>query len=1084
MRLLCFLISLAPLFAACPTSTDRKGISWTNACVVAARAMSQPSCNGHSDGLTDAPSDSSGTGTFCKPYATIGKAYVMMTTSDDVILRAGRYAGAGTGNTFASGSVTKSGTSSDPIVFRSYPGEVPIVDGDLFTSNFFGAQVGSPNVDPPYGNDPKVSYWHIVGIRFENIAKQFMALQSEHHGVELRGLRGVNTSSLGSTSSCEDCKILGTYWHQGRPNISTGTFTGLLDCSPIAPGNDYVPIPATQSNTPTYWQFANTAPRLPALQAFGCVDFTVQDSVFERSDVQSSTDIVGSELGNRLLFERVKVIGPRHWANDASYANGDASTDILDLKATDVTLHDVVALGGKAAIKVWGKVNIRNAWGVQGDETMPEPGLSTLMVMGTPASRGFPENTPKQGLRYVYNDSNAGQAVIFSQTDVYLAPMVGLEIVIEDVPGCTALNGVRRISKIWESKHLVFSVTDLGGNPISCNGPYDLSQSIFETHDRTATLTAGSTSVVWTGASLYGCQFCTNNRVRFTTTGTLPPEITTGADYWVVTSSGSGSGSTMTVSDTRGGTPITFSSSGTGSHTMTIIDEFTSYAGTMKVYLNPNPAQDTYGSKVQYSTIMSTRSLVHDGCGGCNLGVDPPKWTYNNDIFSAQKMAPFVSPLVFFARPRVKFSGSTVYLSDWDSNALAIGKTVYFDTTGTLPSPAARYTPYYIVAADSSAGTIHVAASPGGVPLTFSSETVAMSKHRLVAEGFQSPNVEVTALTSLSPGTALSFLPGTGGSLPYPLAPAALFYVHSTSTVSVNGTSVYQIQVKTTPGGSTPLVFNTSGLGWNRAFVTTGSPNYTGQVFKMNYLTNRYNTGGNIYWSPSAIPTEAYCAKTKLNDGVNATTCAATAAEVSQIEPGSLLTDPGVSFATARATAATPPSAWNKGYYSGTDSVDAGVSAALLQWKAPESADSCTVGLYGDAGLSGLLELQTSNGGRRWRQVVLGSSAPLTANTNYWYKVQCGFDVMTGTFQTQHPGSGPATLTVLLGSRPGAAQAVLEVSPDAVTWTSGSVVSCSSGCLLSNTAIPANTVTWYRWRLLDSSGSVLARSEKSAAVVR
>ena len=60
-----------------------------------------------------------------------------------------------------------------------------------------------------------------------------------------------------------------------------------------------------------------------------------------------------------------------------------------------------------------------------------------------------------------------------------------------------------------------------------------------------------------------GHNYVANMRIKFSTTGTLPTEVNNTDEYWIT----SAATNTFQVSATRGGTPISFTGSGTGTHT-------------------------------------------------------------------------------------------------------------------------------------------------------------------------------------------------------------------------------------------------------------------------------------------------------------------------------------------------------------------------------------------------------------------------------------------------------------------------------------------------------------------------------------
>ena len=74
-------------------------------------------------------------GTLSSPFATLNKAWSVVTAGDIIYVRGGTYTYAMMGQTTLSG---KSGTSGNPITIQNYPGESPVIN---FSANTFTSQV-------------------------------------------------------------------------------------------------------------------------------------------------------------------------------------------------------------------------------------------------------------------------------------------------------------------------------------------------------------------------------------------------------------------------------------------------------------------------------------------------------------------------------------------------------------------------------------------------------------------------------------------------------------------------------------------------------------------------------------------------------------------------------------------------------------------------------------------------------------------------------------------------------------------------------------------------------------------------------
>ena len=213
--------------------------------------------------------------------------------------------------------------------------------------------------------------------------------------------------------------------------------------------------------------------------------------------------------------------------------------------------------------------------------------------------------------------------------------------------------------------------------------------------------------------------------------------------------------------------------------------------------------------------------------------------------------------------------------------------------------------------------------------------------------------------------------------------------------------------------------------------------------------------------------------------------------DLPKYEPNSVFADPvftDPANGNFRASATSPTSMWNRGYYAGTNEIRAVTSTrALLTYLAPAAGEACTVTTSVNSDFSNPLENAVSDGGGDpWRRFVIGRSTPLNPSTTYYYKVACGYDVVTGDLTTAAGTSGSATLSVAVNAPPGLAgvdHAVLETSADGTAWTTGPAAPCSSTCTLT-AALPVDQILYRRWRFRSAASVVLATSQAEPVVVR
>jgi fibronectin type 3 domain-containing protein len=110
----------------------------------------------------------SGSGTLASPYKTIGKAVSVATAGDTIYLRGGQH------DYTARISISKSGSSGNPITLRSYPGEVPILD-------FTGQSIGSSS----QGISLSGSYWVFYNFTIQNAGDNGLYITGTNNRIEL-----------------------------------------------------------------------------------------------------------------------------------------------------------------------------------------------------------------------------------------------------------------------------------------------------------------------------------------------------------------------------------------------------------------------------------------------------------------------------------------------------------------------------------------------------------------------------------------------------------------------------------------------------------------------------------------------------------------------------------------------------------------------------------------------------------------------------------------------------------------------------------------------------------------------------------
>lgn len=1051
-------------YAACPTSVDSKGSSWMNTCFVSLKG-----------------SDGSGTGAWNAPFLTIGKAFTTMGvgTGDSIAIRGGRYFG--DANTIYQPATAKC-TLEKPCTVRSYPGEAVIIDGSTMSYRaWFMDKFGSLADSPPYSTDPHDGHWRISGLRFENLQSGAIWNQGISDDIVLKSIRIHGTAGF-AFSTCGSCRIFGTHVEVDGDSLLKGIEGAPFQCSGLLP--TYYQSPWSSGTTnyqTTYWQIVNEPPLVvqntyPA----GCNDLIVQDSAFIKRH-STGADTFGFETANGVTLERFHASSPYHQGDDTLWNlwGGSGGTDGIDIKGRNILIKDSESLGGKGSLKVWGSAKVENMLVIGGDDT-GEGALSGMQRYYQSASGlEFPNSVEYRTIRAIFNDPYTSDAiVVMSKIVGGMGAIEGTEIIVESVPGCTGINGHKLVKHIYHGNGypVMFSVKNTDGTPFSCPDAYNLSSHIFKiqpsesTWFTPVTFAAGSTDINVTGLTSTYFVF-QMDRIRFQSTGALPAGLTAGTDYWVTYRSGA----VVRLSATRGGTPIIFSNVGTGTHSAQIVDERTSYAGTVRIA--------PYSQLFQNMTILSPHRYATSLCAGCDDRVGTSVgYSFQKNTVASPALGVVRRAYFSVAKPRAMFSNgvAAVTLEYFDAEALAVGHAVYFESTCQLPAPLAPKTPYYVVDSDPGAGTIQISATPGGTAIAnyVNNGGCVWVRNFLIAPGFASPVVSVSG-NVFSAGDRLTA--GGYGSSPYPLMNGGSYYVATAETATVGGATFSHLTLKKSASDPTVLTFAspTQRLdNWLRV-VDASSTTFRNQSISA-YTTDE-GSDYNLFYSADSM--RAFCALNKAHGGwETGGSCATTLSALLAQEPHSSLEDPALNYSTGRATAASPAAIWNKGHLAGTDSVMAGSNSAVLHWRAPAAAEACAVGLYADSGFVAAVESQQAAGGPRYRQLILGAGGALQADTSYWYRIQCGYEVMTGSFRTLGAADGLAQVEVRLPAMSGAAQAGLETSTDGANWVSGPVVECSAGCELASGSLARRNGVWYRWRRLNASGSTLTRNEKTATV--
>lgn len=339
-RMLVLALMGAPLWAACPTSSDTKGQSWPGTCFVSMVG-----------------NDTTGTGTWSAPFLTIGKAYAAMGTGtgDSVVIRGGRYGG--DANTIYQPATAKC-TAALPCTIRSYPGEVVIIDGTAMSYRaWYMSRFGSISDTPIYSSDPRDGHWRFIGLRFESVPAGPVWNQGITDDVVLKSIRSHAPSGL-AFSTCGSCRIFGSQIEVDGTSPQKGLEGTPFGCSGLFP--TYYQSPWSSDNSTgyatDYWQIVHETPAVAQnLYPSGCNDLVVQDSHFVKRH-STAVDTFGFETANGVTLERFHSRSPDYQGADMLWTlwGTQGGTDGIDIKGRNILIKDSSSIGGKGALKVWG----------------------------------------------------------------------------------------------------------------------------------------------------------------------------------------------------------------------------------------------------------------------------------------------------------------------------------------------------------------------------------------------------------------------------------------------------------------------------------------------------------------------------------------------------------------------------------------------------------------------------------------------------------------------------------------------------------------------------------------------------------
>ncbi|KAJ8114532.1 hypothetical protein OPT61_g3615 [Boeremia exigua] len=120
-----------------------------------------------------------GTGSATAPFGSIQSAVNAAVAGDNILLRAGTY------KPTANIQITKSGTRTQPITFRSYGKEKVILDGEGMPGTPYGLDESLPNKERGILHIEKATYWSFYNLELINGPYGIYARDASHNHYEL-----------------------------------------------------------------------------------------------------------------------------------------------------------------------------------------------------------------------------------------------------------------------------------------------------------------------------------------------------------------------------------------------------------------------------------------------------------------------------------------------------------------------------------------------------------------------------------------------------------------------------------------------------------------------------------------------------------------------------------------------------------------------------------------------------------------------------------------------------------------------------------------------------------------------------------
>jgi len=997
---------------------------------------------------------------------------------ETIVVRGGRHFG--DANTIYQPQVAKC-SATKQCTIRNYPGEVYIYDGrDSSYRAYYANDFGALADDPPFSSEVQDGYWTLQGIKSERSPRGFSVNEGTGNGFILKGNRVTGPQGIAWTR-CDNCQILGTYMDMYGTMPTKGIEGTPFGCSGLFPVYYQVPYATDDPHDYfyDYWQLVNAAPIWAAVQPNGCNDLLVQDTVMKKRHA-TSVDVFGFETSSFVKLNRFTVVAPRHNSQDVYGAWGDGSgTDAIDIKGNYIFIDDVKSLYGKATMKLWLAAQVNRSLVVSnynsGETAMA--GMSRFYQYASTGNTEFPSNTPDRKIRYVLNDPNNGDAVIItSKISGGIGGTPSMNIVIGGVPGCTGINGEKKIKTVYHGTTypMMYSIQNLDGSQFSCPDAYDLTQHVFRSTSSVATFNVGTTNITTPAFDFYST-IIPRDTALFYTDGTLPSGLTSGTTYYIIYSSFSISPYTnknMGVSATRDGSLISFSDAGTGNHTTILKDQRTSYAGSVMT--------STYTTSFRNVTTVSANRAAWDlGGGADNRTGTNIHWSINDSIVVSSNTGIATRAYFYVNMPRAYFTNavSTITLEYMDTNYLQMGATVYFESVCLYPAQIQPYTPYWVKTTNNQYG-ITISSSPGGIGNALSMTPAAGCAHvntYLYAPGFTSDIVSMSN-SEIVAGSTITIQRGSGDPPP-PLEVGATYYVAVAVSSTIGGVAHRHAFMKYRPSDVSTITYSYRPEYRDTSIFHQANPGGNLRNFEVSAFTTQEASDNNIYFgNASGSSASTYCAKNYLYGGnSDQGTCITTAAELTAQEPHSYFQlTPQIDLdETGRATVLTSSVAANKGYYSGTNRVRwASDTKQILDFRAPDYNDQCAIMVSTSSQFTTSTQTIVSpRGSGTWREIVLGTSTAFSPDFVYWHKITCGYDVVTGSATTLPALAGTASFSVHVGS--GSATSYVDHGP---TDTLGSTdsASCASGCAIPVTANKG--LRYYRIRHSDGRQSDLYRT--------